>query len=932
MDVQAVAFPGPQGAEPGRTLFLRRLARRTWRFFDDLVGPDSNWLPPDNTQLALRIEVAQRTSPTNIGLWLTALLSARDFGYITADDFCRRCESTFETLGRMERYEGHLLNWYDTRTLEPLSPRYVSTVDSGNLLAALWVLQQGCGDILRAPLIGPRALRGLNDTRDVLEKACRDDPSASVALHAVQRLLRGTRGKTEGRELIGHFRLASSPILKLQESQRWHVTKNDERSYWSAHLAAEFASWLETADRYLRWMETMASPPDAALRAAGLALGPGGGRELVALRRKALHQVPSLASLSREVPDPAGSPVDKLMAALNDAASGKAHPLNSEVSAWIDQLKAEYAHARQNAAVTAARIEALIDTAGKLAGAINMRFLYDDSRRLFGVGYAVGGPREFSSHYDLLASECRVASLVSIAKGDVPVEHWHALSRPYSRTSAGQALLSWSGTMFEYLMPVLFTRTYSNSMLESACHDAVQRQIEYGNQNSIPWGISECAYSAIDSHQIYQYRAFGVPALALNPGLESQLVVAPYASALALLVNPADAVRNLERLHALGLAGPMGLYEAIDFTRENRRHGEPGVVIYAYMAHHQGMTLAALNNVLHREALQRRFHSDLCIRSVESVLFERNPITRLPKEEVKVRLAPIRLAIDEENAERTWTEETAAPRVHLHGNGSYALMTTNSGGGYSRWNDFDITRWRSDSTLDPWGSFIYIRDQRTSEIWSVTHKPLTVRVGESAVRFAADRVEMRRRNSGIETILEVTVAPEDDAEIRRIKITNRSLRSRNLEFTSYVELAMASHGADKAHPAFAKMFVQTECPETGVLLAHRRPRSLEDPPIWTGHVLVAAQQEAQDGIQFETDRANFLGRGNTPANPASLRTVLSGSAGTVIDPVFSLRCRVSLDPRDRHELTFVTVAAATREELLALVRRVSASRVGHPGF
>ena len=894
-----------------RTLFLRRLARRTWRFFDDLVGPDSNWLPPDNTQLALRVEVAQRTSPTNIGLWLTSLLSARDFGYITADDFCRRCEATFETLARMERYEGHLLNWYDTRMLEPLNPRYVSTVDSGNLLAALWVLKQGCRDILHAPIVGPAAVRGLNDTREVLESTCHDDPSATVALHAVRRLLRGAR---EGRELIAHFRLASSPILKLRESQRWHVTKSDERSYWSTRLAAEFASWIETSDRYLHWMETMALPPDATLRAAGLALGPQGGRDLVNLRRRALHHVPSLASLAAASDGPPTA-ADKFLEALE--AAGKARPLNPEVSGWIDQLKAEYTRARQNAAVTVAKFEAIIDAGSKLASGINMSFLYDTSRRLFGVGYAVGSPREFTSHYDLLASECRVASLVSIAKGDVPVEHWHALSRPYSRTTAGQALLSWSGTMFEYLMPVLFTRIYTNSMLESACYDAVQRQIEYGNAHSIPWGISESAWSAIDSHRIYQYKAFGVPALALNPGLDDQLVVAPYASALALLVNPADAVRNLERLHGMGLAGPMGFYESIDFTRENRRHGEPGVVIYAYMAHHQGMTLGALNNVLHRDVLQRRFHHDLCIRSVESVLFERNPITRLPKEEVKARLAPVRLAIDEENAERTWTEETAAPRVHLHGNGSYALMTTNSGGGYSRWHDFDITRWRSDTTLDPWGSFIYIRDLRSDEIWATTHKPLASRVGESAVQFAADRIEIRRRNSGIETTLEVTVAPEDDAELRRVKIVNRSLRSRSLEFTSYVELAMSSHGADKAHPAFAKMFIQTECPEKGVLIAHRRPRSAEDPPIWTGHVLVGAQ----DVIQFETDRAKFLGRGNTTANPVALRAKLGGSAGTVIDPIFSLRSRVSLDPRDRCELTFVTVAAATREELLAHIHK-----------
>jgi cyclic beta-1,2-glucan synthetase len=899
-----------------RTVFLRRLARRTWRFFDDLVGPESNWLPPDNTQLALRIEVAQRTSPTNIGLWLTALLSARDFGYITADEFCRRCAGTFETLGRMERYEGHLLNWYDTRTLEPLSPRYVSTVDSGNLLAALWVLEQSCKDMLQAPIIGRTALRGLSDTRGVLEETCLDDPSAAVALHALRRLLRGAR---EGRELIARFGMASRYILKLQETERWHVTKTDGRSYWSSRLAAEFTSWIETADRYLRWMETLALPPDAALRAIGPAGGPpndsasfkSSGREIVILRRRALRQVPSLASL-------AGASVgsmDTLLTALQ--AARDAHRLSPEVSAWLDQLTAEYGEARTNAAETVARIQALAGTGGKFADDINMRFLYDADRRLFGVGYAVGGPRDFSSHYDLLASECRLASLVAIAKGDVPVAHWQALNRPYSNTTAGQALLSWSGTMFEYLMPLLFTRTFDNSMLESACRDAVQRQAEYGNAHGIPWGISESAYSALDSHHIYQYRAFGVPALALNPGLEDQLVVAPYAAVLALLVNPAVAVHNLEHLQAVGLAGPMGFYEAIDFTRENQRHGEPGVVIYSYMAHHQGMTLAALNNVLHRDVLQRRFHNDLRIRSVESLLFERNPLTRLPKEEVKIRLAPVHPVVDEDNADRTWTEETASPRVHLLGNGRYAVMTTNSGGGYSRWNDFDVTRWRSDPTLDPWGSFIYIRDLRSDEVWATTYKPLAARVGESAVRFAADRIEMRRRNSGIETLLEVTVAAEDDAELRRLKITNRSLRSRHLEFTSYVELAMATHGADKGHPAFAKMFIETECPENGVLLARRRPRSSEDAPIWTGHVLVGAPGD----IQFETDRAIFLGRGNTTANPVALGTSLSGSTGTVIDPVFSLRCRVKLDPRDHHELTFVTVAAATREAALNLVHK-----------
>ncbi len=884
------------------THFLRRIARETWRFFDDLVSAESNWLPPDNSQLALRVEVAERTSPTNIGLWLTAALAARDFGYLTADEFCRRCSRTMETLGRMERYEGHLLNWYNTRTLEPLNPRYVSTVDSGNLVAALWVLQQGCNDVLRAPIVGQGGPRGLNDTLSILEDKCGDDPSAIVALHALRRLLRGSR---EGHELTGRYRMALAPMQKLRESQRWHVSAVDERSYWAGRLSTELAAWTSVADRYLRWMETLASPPDSSLFAIG--------QDAARLRRKALQQMPSLAALS----DGHGTLVDSILA-------WRGHrELGPELTAWLDQLAAEYATARANATETVAQLHALMANAARLADGINLRFLYDAQRKLFGVGYAVGGPREFSSHYDLLASECRLTSLVAIAKGDLPAEHWFALSRPYTYSSRGQTLLSWSGTMFEYLMPLLFTRTFSNSLLDHACVDAVERQIAYGNDNGIPWGISESAWSALDSHQIYQYRAFGVPSLALNPVTEEDRVVSPYSTVLAMLVDPGAATANLERLKNLGLAGPMGFYESIDFSRESRKNGARGVVIYCYMAHHQGMSLAALDNVLHRDAMQRRFHGDLRIRAVESLLFEGIPITRLPIAETETRSAPAHIASAEDIADRMWTEETAAPRVHLHGNGRYALMINNSGGGYSRWHDFDVTRWRCDTTLDPWGSFVYIRDLRSDDVWATSHKPFPALQGETTVRFASDRAEIHRRVAGIETILDVTVASEDDVELRRLKITNRSLRTRQLEFTSYVELAMTPHAADKAHPAFAKMFIETECPELGVLIAHRRPRSPDEAPIWTAHILVAStgKMGRADGLQHETDRARFLGRGNSPENPTALRGRLSGSVGTVVDPIFSLRCRIALDPRERQEIAYLTMAAGSREALLALVTK-----------
>ncbi|MDP9053607.1 MAG: hypothetical protein M3N93_04805, partial [Acidobacteriota bacterium] len=433
-----------------------------------------------------------------------------------------------------------------------------------------------------------------------------------------------------------------------------------------------------------------------------------------------------------------------------------------------------------------------------------------------------------------------------------------------------------------------------------------------------PWGISESAWSALDSHQIYQYRAFGVPALALNPGTEDELVVSPYSSVLALQVDPGAAANNLERLKNLGMAGPMGFYESIDFSRESRKNSR-GVVIYCYMAHHQGMSLAALDNVLHRDVMQRRFHGDLRIRSVEMLLFEGLPIAKLPLAETRTRTAPVRLATEEEASDRVWTEETASPRVHLYGNGRYSIMVTNSGGGYSRWNDFDISRWRSDITLDPWGSFVYIRDRKSDDIWSTAHKPFAAGVGELLVRFSSDRAEIHRRVSGIESVMDITVSSEDDVELRRIRITNRSLRARQLELTSYVELSMATHGADKAHPAFAKMFVETECPRPGVLLAHRRPRAPGETPIWTAHIVLAPGRPV--GLQYETDRAKFLGRGNSTENAAALRTRLSGSSGTVIDPIFSLRCQLTLDPRERREVSFLTMAASSREALMQLVEK-----------
>ncbi len=895
-------------AHPGRRYvldaasanYLRLLARRTWRYFDDLVGPASNWLPPDNSQLALHIAVAQRTSPTNIGFWLTSALAATDFGYLGIDQLAERLEHTMNALGRLERYEGHLLNWYDTRTLEPLTPRYVSTVDSGNLLASLWVLTQACRELLHRPVVGHASLRGINDTLAVVREASRADASMARTLEVLSQSL---QGKLAGHHLIARLLSTANSVEHMGNLSRTREA-NDEASYWTSRLAQQLQACAQSIDRYLHWMEILSQPPDSFVQSLG--------RDAVKLRRRALRELPSLLSLSGLHTSSGSTALDALLVKRSTPN------LRPEVAEWMNQVARAYEQARSHALEAVRRFENLADACQRLADGINMSFLYDRDRRLFSIGYAVGGPVQFQSHYDLLASESRLASFVAIAKGDVPQEHWFALARPRVAEPHGrQALLSWSGTMFEYLMPLIFMHSYDHSLLDHACREAVRQQIEFGQTNAVPWGASESAYSALDANQVYQYRAFGVPGLALSPSREEELVMAPYATTLALLVDPAMAIANLHRLEEFQLAGPMGFYESIDFGLEATQDGERGVPIFTYMAHHQGMSLMALDEILHRDSMRQRFHCDVRVRAVESLLYERIPITSPATEETQPSPPAVRLGPREEPTERNWREDTAIPRTHLQGNGTYQLMVTNSGSGYSRWREIDLTRWRCDPTLDNWGSYIYIRDLKSNAVWGASHQPIAGEMDLSSARFSADRAEFQRRSSGVETVLAVTVAPADDIELRRLTITNRSLRTRELELTSYAELALAPHRTDSAHPVFAKMFVETECLPDSTLMAHRRQRSPDESPVWAAHRIIGVDGD----IQYETDRAKFLGRANTAARPDALTRRLSGSSGTVLDPIFSLRCTLTLQPRERVEITFATGAASSRDDLLGLMDR-----------
>ena len=877
--------------------YLRRVARETWRFFDDLVGPEHNWLPPDNSQEALRVEVAERTSPTNIGMWLMSAVSARDLGFITAAQMVDRCTATVETLERLERCEGHILNWYNTRTLEPLPPKYVSTVDSGNLIASLWVFAQAAEDLDGQPQLDATALRGLADTLAVIRNRFPSESATSVLLGTLQGLFQET---SSGIQIAERIRLSAEPARKLSESLRWGASDAGERAYWFGRLHQQIEAYIQYLDRYLGWTQLLSAPPDAFLQPLGEAA--------ILARRRLQVRLPLWGEVARGELE--------ILEILRNRNSEVAIP--AKVAAWITDLQAEYGEAQAASNELLASARRLSKRCEDLASGVNMQFLFDAERSLFSIGYQVGGPVTFSAHYDLLASESRLSSLVAIAKGDVPINHWLALGRPYT-SSSGQVLLSWSGTMFEYLMPLLFTYGFRNSLLDNACAAAVKRQIEYGRHRDVPWGISESAYSAIDTHQIYQYRAFGVPSLGLKRGLEEDLVVAPYATVLALLVDPAESIKNLRRLQKLGMFGRMAFYESLDFTRQQERQGEKGVIVYCYMAHHQGMSLMAINNLLNGGIMRQRFHADRRVKAVEPLLFERIPpqpsmLVHRPSDHAALRpvsapFAPVYQLLD---------EDTAVPRAHLLGHREYSLMITNGGSGYSRWGGFEITRWRADTTRDNYGMFFYLRDEASGTLWSATHQPLAVKDPRYTVVFSADRAEFRRRKLGIESQVEVTVSPDDAAEIRRITLTNHGLRARKIELTSAAELSLAPHEADRAHPAFSKLFIQTEArPELQALLAWRRLRSTEDQPVWVAQ-LVTGSPAADEPFRYETDRARVLGRGRDWQNPA---LSLDQTEGYVLDPVFAIQRHVSIEPRQQRQITFVTIAAASREELMGLITK-----------
>lgn len=893
-------------------LFMRNIARRTWRYFSDFVNEETSWLPPDNYQVSHQNQLAMRTSPTNIGLYLASVLGAHEFGYLTVDGVTQRLTRSMETIAKLERHEGHLLNWYDIRTLAPLNPRYVSTVDSGNLLGALWVLDQGFESLVRTPMLDARAFAGLCDTSEAMRQAARDDKNSG--LNKMDKLLGALVSPPD--RAIDQLRVLRRTELGVSElaDMTSGIGSDPGVAYWVGQIQNQLASWLNIGNRYLAWIEILAEKNEDEI--AGL------DPNAPPAYRQAIDAAPSLKDLA-----------DGNVAFIACLRSIRERTTTNDDILWIDRVMAAFEESKWLAGEMLSMVGQLSGACHELSESVNMRFLYNTERRIFSIGFNVSEGRLDRAYYDLLASEARLASFIAIARGDITVNHWFAMSRPYGAIGRRRALLSWTGTMFEYLMPLLFQRSFENSLLDKAVREAVAIQIDYGHEHQVPWGMSECAFGDLDLHKTYQYQAFGVPLLGLKRGLAEKIVVAPYASLLAVSIAPRETMQNLRRLTARGLLNDYGYYEALDYSRQSGREGERGVIVRAYMAHHQGMSFLALTNFLHNSRLQRHFHSDPRVRTFEPLLHERIPLLP-PLHHVATRERITSVAAVGEvvpSVSQFETPHTTTPKTQLLSNGRYGLMLTNAGGGYSRWGDFEISRWRSDPTRDSWGTFCYIHDAESNRLWCNSYHPIGNKVEQYSVNFTLDRAKFRRVDDDIESETEVIVAPEDDVEVRRVTLINRSDRTRWLELTSYIELALAPHNADMKHPAFNKLFIQTEAlPEQRALLAWRRPRSDNETPVYAAHRFTLDQAVTEspgdfmpEALRFETDRGRFIGRGRTLANPMGALQEPGGRQGFVLDPILSLRQGLALEPGQRVQVSMVLAAGPSREHVIGLMNKYS---------
>lgn len=863
-------------------VFLHKLARKKWSFFEQFVNEGENWLPPDNYQQQPVPVVAHRTSPTNIGLSLLANLTAYDFGYITMNEMVLRCSNTLKTLHKMERYKGHFFNWYDTRDLSILVPAYVSSVDSGNLVGHLLILRQGILAFNSTPIFNSESYNGLRATTGIIRDLLTDGNIEKIDNLLDSAILEKGNSLSVIKGNLDTLKTLSDKITDIDE--------NTGAGKWLLKLKNQIDSIREDLYQEIPWLSLLPIPESF----SGLS-------EL-----DFNHSMLSLQETN-----------DSL---LNKIDQYKKETSREEETNWLVKLETTLKTGLDLIPEKLSWFEEIAEQLEQLS-IVDYNFLLNKDTCLLSIGYNVDELRRDDSYYDMLASEARMGIFVGIAQGMLPQESWFSLGRLLTDSKEGPVLLSWSGSMFEYLMPQLVMPTFENTLLHATNIAMVKRQIDYAKQRDVPWGISESGYNNVDTNLNYQYQAFGVPGLGLKRGLEEDLVIAPYASMLALMIAPKKAVSNLKLLSEEGFEGEYGLYEAIDYTKSRVPRGQDYVIINSYMAHHQGMGFLAIAYVLLNKPMQNRFAKELRFQATLLLLQE-----RIPKKSIfyahTAKATDINTTEVESQIRIINTPNTPIPELQLLCNGSYQVMVTNSGGGFSRWKNLSVTRWREDVIKDNYGIFCYIKDVNTGNFWSNTYHPTLQPAQNYGAIFSQGTIEFHRQDFGFETKTLIVVSPEDNVEIRKIKITNRSQSSKVLEITSYTEIVLATQASDESHPAFSNLFVQTEIqPEYNAIFSTRRARSKDELPPHFFHLMDAYGAQVEE-VSYETDRMQFIGRGRTLANPQALDAgKLAGNQGAVLDPVMATKFRITIKPYSTATIDLIYGICESRKESEGLMHK-----------
>ncbi len=867
---------------------LRRISRKTWAYFEDFVNPQNNWLTPDNYQEFPSKGAAFRTSPTNIGMNLTSNIAAYDLGYIGIVELKDRFYKILTSMESLKMFKGHFYNWYDTKTKEPLYPKYVSTVDSGNLVGYTWLVSQALSDYINMPALNKSLAYGLMDT-------------LMLANDEIEKELNIKGFYSESAVEFNNFKfdlISWKKVLLDLWSKCLYIEKNSQgkKLYWNNKVKTSVSKHINQIQILFPWVDVFSDKSSKY-------------SEFESQLNEIIMKEP-LTELCDKI--------DSLKLKFQTKSLNLEFK-KSDVKQFEDLVESSKNEIK-NLIESIKNIKSRLNT---IAENTDFKLVYDGKKQLFSIGYNCERGSIDKCYYDLMASEARQASFVSIAKGDVSQSHWFKLNRALTMIGKNKALVSWSGTMFEYFMPLLIMKNYPNTLMDVTYKSVIEGQKKYCMKKNVPWGISEAAFYDFDINSNYQYKAFGVPNVGLKRGLMDDLVISPYSSVMALQLDFKGAFDNIEQLIGIGMEGLYGLYESVDYTKSRLPKGKDKAIVKCFMVHHQGMSLMAFDNVLNGNILQNRFHKIPRVKATELLLQEKVPKTVIYNREQKIDdITDVKL--ENQNIARNFdTALTEMPETHIMSNGEYSLMITNSGSGYGKKDDIMLYRWREDVTNDNKGMFFYIKNINSNEYWSSSYEPCKYEGEDYKVTFSLDKAEFERKDGNILTHTDVIVSSEDNAEIRRISITNQSEHRREIEITSYCEITMSPYNADLVHPAFGNLFIETEYnDDLKCIIANRRSRKKEGTQNWM------MQTAALDGkyighIQYETSRANFIGRGRDLTDPQAMDSdvQLKMNVGSVIDPIISMRVRIGVEKGQTVKLAFTTGMANSKEKVIELAQK-----------